>query len=157
MKLEIFVDTSVLGGCFDDEFKEWSIKLVNEIKDGLKIVVISDLTLRELEDAPSDVRENVKNIPEKSKKYVVLDDEARYLAEKYIEENAISRKHLVDAQQIAIATINKVDVLVSWNFKHIVNLNRIRLYNATNLKYGYQILEIRTPREILIEAINEKV
>lgn len=52
---------------------------------------------------------------------------------------------------------NKVDILVSWNFKHIVNLNRIRLYNATNLKYGYQILEIRTPREILNEVTNEDV
>jgi hypothetical protein len=157
MKLKIFVDTSVLGGCFDDEFKEWSNKLVNEIKDELKIAVISDLTLRELEDAPFEVRENVTNIPEKSKNYVLLDDEARYLAEKYIDENAIGRKHLVDAQQIAIATINKVDILVSWNFKHIVNFNRIRLYNATNLKYGYQILEIRTPREILNEVIYEEV
>ena len=125
--------------------------------EGLKIVVISDLTLRELEDAPPKVSNIVEEIPEQYKKYVVLDDNAKYLADKYIEEEAISRKHLVDAQQIAIATINKVDVLVSWNFKHIVNLNRIRLYNATNLKYGYQIIEIRTPREIINEVINEDV
>lgn len=157
MRLKTFVDTSVFGGYFDEEFKEWSIKLINEIKEGLKIVVISDLTLRELEDAPRKVSNIVEEIPEQYKKYVVLDDNAKYLANKYIEEEAISRKHLVDAQQIAIATINKVDVLVSWNFKHIVNLNRIRLYNATNLKYGYQIIEIRTPREIINEVINEDV
>ena len=157
MKINIFVDTSVFGGYFDEEFKEWSIKLINEIKDGLKIVIISDLTLRELEEAPLKVGNLVEEIPEQYKKYVVLDDNAKYLANKYIEEGAISRKHLVDAQQIAIATINKVDVLVSWNFKHIVNLSRIRLYNATNLKYGYQIIEIRTPREIINEVINEDV
>lgn len=157
MKIRVFVDTSVFGGYFDEEFKEWSIKLINEIKEGHKIVVISDLTLRELEDAPFKVSNILKEIPEKYKEYVVLDDNAKYLADKYIEEKAITRKHLVDAQQIAIATINKVDVLVSWNFKHIVNLNRIRLYNATNLKYGYQIIEIRTPREIINEVINEDV
>ena len=50
---------------------------------------------------------------------------------------------------IAIATIYNADVLASWNFKHIVNLNRIRLYNSINMRIGYKILEIRTPREIL--------
>ena len=60
-------------------------------------------------------------------------------------------KFLIDAQHIAIATINRVDVLVSWNFKHIVNLRRIQLYNATNLKYGYALIEIRSPREVIDE------
>lgn len=61
------------------------------------------------------------------------------------------RKFHEDALHIAIATIHKVDVLVSWNFKHIVNLDRIKKYNGVNLKHGYMILEIRNPREILIE------
>ena len=86
MKINIFVDTSVFGGYFDEEFKEWSIKLINEIKEGLKIVVISDLTLRELEDAPPKVSNIVEEIPEQYKKYVVLDDNAKYLADKYILE-----------------------------------------------------------------------
>ena len=49
----------------------------------------------------------------------------------------------------ATATINRVDVLVSWNFKHIVNLQRIHAYNAVNLRYGYPLLEIRTPQEVI--------
>lgn len=60
-------------------------------------------------------------------------------------------EYLLDAQHIAIATINRVDVLVSWNFKHIVNLRRIHLYNSINLKYGYPLIEIRSPREVINE------
>lgn len=58
---------------------------------------------------------------------------------------------LADAQHIAIATVARVDVLVSWNFKHIVNLQRIRGYNSVNLRKGYPLLEIRTPRELLTD------
>ena len=81
--------------------------------------------------------------------FVKFDDESKRLSEKYILENVITKQFIIDAQHIAIATVNKVDILVSWNFKHIVNLNRIRLYNSVNLKYGYSIIEIRSPREIL--------
>jgi hypothetical protein len=63
----------------------------------------------------------------------------------------VTESYLVDAQHIAMATIKRVDVLVSWNFKHIVNLIRIRLYNSVNLKNGYPLLEIRSPQEVLYE------
>jgi hypothetical protein len=54
-----------------------------------------------------------------------------------------------------MATINKATVLASWNFKHIVNLERIRQYNAVNIKNGYSLLEIRSPREIVKIEENE--
>ena len=149
--VKVYVDTSVFGGCFDVEFEEWSNKLMEEFKFGLKVVVISDLTLKELEEAPQNVRSLVEEIPEEHKDYVILDDETRVLARHYIEESAVSERYLVDAQHIGIATVNRVDVLVSWNFRHIVNLTRIRLYNSVNLKYGYPLLEIRSPREVLYE------
>jgi hypothetical protein len=79
----------------------------------------------------------------------ILDDEAKELAYHYIEEEVVTEKFLVDAQHIAIATVNRVNVLVSWNFKHIVNLKKVRLYNSVNLKYGYHLLEIRSPVEVL--------
>lgn len=148
----IYIDTSVIGGCFDDEFFDFSNQLFNEFIEGSKIAIISDITLRELENAPKKVRSILDSIPLLHKEYLELSDESIFLAKKYIEEEAISPKFLLDAQHIAIATINKVDTLVSWNFKHIVNLKRIQLYNATNLKYGFPILEIRSPREV----INEK-
>ena len=62
---------------------------------------------------------------------------------------AIAARMRADALHIAVATVARVDVLVSWNFKHIVNLRRIHAYNAVNLKRGYPLLEIRTPREVL--------
>lgn len=82
---------------------------------------------------------------------VAADDETDILAKSYIYEGVVTEKFFEDAQHIAIATVYKVDVLVSWNFRHIVNLNKIKLYNSVNLKNGYQTLEIRTPREILEE------
>lgn len=152
MKTRIYIDTSVIGGCFDDEFKEYSNLLFDDIKTGNKIAVISDITIRELENAPEKVLGIITDLPDKSKQFVRLTDESKFLADKYIKEKVVSDNFLLDAQHIAIATITRVDVLVSWNFKHIVNLKRINLYNATNMKYGYPIMEIRSPREI----INEK-
>jgi len=149
--IKIYVDTSVFGGYFDVEFEEWSNKLIEEFKIGLKFLIFSDLTLKELEGAPPNVRSLVEEIPDEYKEYFILDDEAKDLAHHYIEEGVVSEGYLVDAQHIAIATVNKADVLVSWNFKHIVNLTKIRLYNSVNLKYGYPLLEIRNPREILYE------
>ena len=152
LNMKIYVDTSVFGGCFDAEFEEWSNRLIEEFRLGLKVAVISDLTLRELDDAPSSVRDLLEEIPAEHKQFIILDDESRELAIHYIREGSIGEASLVDAQHIAIATVNKVDVLVSWNFKHIVNLAKIRLYNSANLKYGYSLLEIRNPREVLYEG-----
>ena len=147
----VYLDTSVIGGYLDKEFQEWSRKLFDEFKTGKKIAVISDITLNEIENARKEVRDLLKLIPEKSKEYVLNDEEAEALAKAYLKEGAITRKFYEDALHIALVTINKVDVLVSWNFKLIVNLDRIKKYNGVNLKHGYIILEIRNPREVLNE------
>jgi hypothetical protein len=86
---------------------------------------------------------------------IIVDDETIKLAEIYITEGALTSKSYNDALHIALATLNNADVLASWNFKHIVNLDRIRLYNSINLRFGYRLIEIRTPREILNLADNE--
>lgn len=149
MRQRIYLDTSVIGGYLDQEFQEWSKQLFAEFKAGEKIAVISDITLDELERARQEVRDLLKLIPEESKEYIFNDEEAEDLADVYLKEGAITKKWHEDALHIAIATINKVDVLVSWNFKHIVNLDKIKKYNGVNLKHGYTILEIRNPREVL--------
>lgn len=134
---------------FDKEFKEWSHKLFDDFRNGNKIAVISDITLDELSFSRPEVRNHLNTIPNDRKEYVLNDLQTEELADKYIKEKAVTQKSHEDALHIAIATINKVDVLVSWNFKHIVNLDRIRKYNAVNLMNGYTMLEIRNPREIL--------
>ena len=133
MHKRIYIDTSVIGGCLDEEFSHWSNQLMREFRSGFKIAVISDLTLRELEEAPDAVKKVISSIPEHNLEYVFLAAEAEQLARRYIEEKVVTIKHIVDAQHIAIATREHVDVLVSWNFQQIVNLDHIHLFNAVNL------------------------
>lgn len=154
--MTVYADTSTIGGCFDEEFNEWSIALVEEFKIGKKLIILSDLTLQELELARDEVREKVKEISKKYQIAVGVSNEAIELAETYVQEGALTIKSFNDALHIALATLNNADVLASWNFKHIVNLNRIRLYNSINLKLGYRMIEIRTPREILELPDNEQ-
>ena len=152
MKQRIYVDTSVIGGCLDQEFSLWSNLFFDEVRQGLKTVVISDLTKKELEKAPQEVKGILLLIPEESVENVFLNDESESLAQNYIQNKVVTVKHIVDAQHIAIATVERVLVLVSWNFKQIVNLDKIHAFNSVNLKLGYPLIEIRSPREV----INEK-
>lgn len=145
----VYIDTSVIGGCLDEEFASWSKLLFDQFRSGIKIAVVSDLTLRELEEAPEDVRLIVSEMPAAFIEHVFLTEEAITLADAYIAHGAVTEKHIIDCQHIAIATIERIDVLVSWNFKQIVNLDRIRKFNAVNLLQGYQPLEIRSPQEVL--------
>ena len=154
--MKVYTDTSVIGGCFDEEFKEWSNALFREFISGTKHIMLSDLTLQELELARQEVREKVKELPKQHIIGIAINDEAIQLAETYIKEGALTNKSYNDALHIALATLNNSDVLASWNFKHIVNLDRIRLYNSINLKLGYRMIEIRTPREILNNENNGK-
>lgn len=151
MRAKVYVDTSVIGGAYDTEFAKWSKAIIQEFIDGKKIMVLSDLTLREVERGPKELKNALVEVPDENKVLVALNDEAIVLADRYISEGAVSKNYLIDAQHIAIATIHRVDVMVSWNFKHIVNLARIKLYNSVNLKHGYPMIEIRSPREVLLE------
>lgn len=151
LKFKIYIDTSVIGGCFDDEFGEYSNLLFNNFIFGSKIAVVSNITLKELKQAPENVRNKLEEIPKDNIEYVALTEEAEELAQKYIENGVVSSNYLLDAEHIAIATVEKIDILASWNFKHIVSINRIRGFNSVNLREGYQILEIRTPMEVIDE------
>ena len=155
MKQRVYIDTSVIGGCYDPEFEEWSNKLFDDFKLGNRIAVVSDVTLDELTDAPKEVKENFETIPDEALEIITSDKESRSLADKYIAENAVPTKFYEDALHIALATIHQVDVLSSWNFRHIVNLDKIRKYNSVNLKNGFSILEIRAPRDIIKFEENE--
>ena len=149
MKLRIYADTSVLGGCDDAEFAEHSVRLLDGFIRGERLLVLSSLTVQELATAPPSVRSRLATVPEELVEMLQLDAEARELAEGYIAAGVLSPRMRADAQHIAIATVGRVDVLVSWNFKHIVNLQRIHGYNSVNLRRGYPMIEIRTPREVL--------
>lgn len=147
----VYIDTSVIGGCIDDEFATWSTQLFDEFRRGIKVAVVSDLTRRELETAPKNVQNILFTIPDLNIENVFLAAEAEKLALIYLKNRVVTSKHLADAQHIAIASVERVDVLVSWNFKQIVNLDRIHAFNSVNLKLGYPVLEIRSPMEVIHE------
>ena len=149
MKRRIYTDTSVIGGCLDQEFADASLRLLQEFETGETIIVLSDLTILELKKAPAQVRAVLERIPEEYRGFVETTEEATILAKRYIETGIIGPGKWADTIHIALATIVRVDVLVSWNFKHIVNLQRIHGYNSVNLRFGYPMLEIRTPREVV--------
>jgi predicted nucleic acid-binding protein len=149
MKQRFYFDTSVFGGVYDKEFEEETLQLFERVKLGKVICVFSDLTESELANAPKNVRDFFKNLPKEYLERVVVNTEIINLATKYIEENVVGKTSFDDCLHIATATINKVDILVSWNFKHIVNVYRIRGYNSINLRMNYISLEIRSPKEIL--------
>jgi hypothetical protein len=149
--MRIYIDTSVIGGCFDPEFSLWSNILFKDFTNGKKIAVVSDQTLNELEEAPFQVRNLIKSIPLQNIEMIELNEEASLLAKRYIKEGVVTNKHLIDAQHIAMATIHRVEIIVSWNFKEMVNVFKIRQYNAVNLKFGYSLIDIRSPKELIYE------
>ena len=146
--LRVYLDTSVIGGCFDEEFEEASNKLIEEIRLGLKIGVVSEIFFKEIEGAPHKVKELLDEIKEKLE-IVELMEEVDALGKKYLENKIVTKKYSADAAHIAYATVHNVDVVVSWNFKHIVNLNKIIQFNSVNVSNGYKNLLIYTPQEVI--------
>jgi len=145
--LKVYIENSVIGGYFDEEFKEFTQKLFEKFENGVYKPIISSHVIAELENgAPDHVKKILETID--YEKFIV-NDEMIKLTEKYMEQNIVSKNYYSDALHIAVATVIGVDVLVSWNFKHIVNLNKIKMFNSVNLREGYNILEIRSPREVI--------
>ena len=145
----IYIDTSIIGGFFDLEFEKETKMLFQRLENKEVLFVVSDLLYEELENAPSNVKTLLDNYPKDCFEEVLLTDEARELADKYIAENVVGKTNLDDCRHIALATIHNVDVLASWNFKHIVNLARIRGYNGINIKNAYKAIEIRNPKDLI--------
>lgn len=147
MRQRIYIDTSVFGGYFDEEFARHTIPLFEKISRDEFVILFSAATQDELETAPQRVKEIVKNLKTDWTEYLDITDESIELANEYIAEGVVGPTSYADCLHIALATINKADFLISWNFKHIVNVQRIRGYNSINLRKGYRMLEIRSPRE----------
>lgn len=148
--LRIYVDTSVVGGCFDPEFEQASNALWKLFENGTYTPVLSTHTLNELKGAPPQVASALDRIPAHSLERLEIGREAEDLAGHYIKGKAIPSRAYADALHLALATVHYVDVLVSWNFRDLVNLGTIRNVNAINLALGYKTLEIRSPKEVLL-------
>ena len=155
MRLRVYIDTSVVGGYFDEEFENDTKLFFDRIFNKDFLVYFSEISETELSLAPDFVKGLKSKIPIDCYRYLDLDAESRELAETYLKERILGKASLDDAYHIAIATVNRLDVLVSWNFKHIVNYDKIKLFNSINLRLGYPLIEIRSPKEFVSYENND--
>ncbi len=149
--MRLYVDTSVWGGIDDIEFKHWTKLFFEQVDIGKYTIVLSDITLNELEFAPKIIHELLHTVAKKNIEIANITDEHFWLAHKYVESGAFTPKYYTDAQHIAMSSILKVDYLLSWNYKHMVNFFRIRQYNLINHNFGYTKINIVSPKELLYD------
>ncbi len=149
--LRIYIDASVIGGCFDDEFAEDSRPLFAAARDGRLILLISDVVLAELVAAPPEVQNVLQALPLESLIEISLSEEVLELRDAYVSAGVIGERWIDDAAHVAAATVARADAIVSWNFKHIVRLDRIKGYNQVNLLNGYGPLVVVTPKEVIFD------
>jgi len=146
----LYLDTSVFGGVFEAEegFDVHSRRVIERVLNGSAILLYSITLEEELNRAPERVRTLFDRIPEACKQRLSAGNEVANLSRAYLDAGVVGTKWLDDTLHIAAATVAGADAIVSWNFKHIVRLDRIKGYNQVNLEQGYQVLTIVSPKEI---------
>jgi hypothetical protein len=147
--MRVYVDTSVFGGVFDDEFSESSNIFFEQANKGIFDIVVSDVTTNEINNSPDQVQDYYtghKQICE----LVAITRDMLVLQRKYIEHGIVSEKYRDDALHVACATVSGCSVIVSWNFRHIVHQQKIIQYNSVNMMNGYPALQIYSPKEVII-------
>lgn len=147
--LRLYLDTSVFGGCFDVEFERDSNALFRAARQGKFILLVSELVSTELRKAPDLVKGISQDLEGVEVELPPFSVEADELAQAYLKAGVVTPKSETDAQHVALATVIRADAIVSWNFKHIVQLQKMKQYNRVNLSMGYGFLQIVTPKEVL--------
>jgi hypothetical protein len=149
MKIQrIYIDTSVIGGCFDEEFAEWSNGLISDFRNGIFQPLLSNVIAAEIADAPVNVQSIYAELTALNAEILTIEESALELADEYQTRGMLMPTFYNDGLHIALATVAEADLLVSWNFKHIVRFDKIRLFNSVNIEFGYKPLQIFSPREV---------
>ncbi len=149
MAMRIYVDSSVVGGCLDEEFAQESLALFDMARQARVIILISDLLVDELRGGPKEVLSILDSLPPEGVEYVKATGESRRLRDAYLAAGVVGPSSDSDAHHVAPATLAKADLIVSWNFRHIVHVEKIRRFNAVNLVNGYGLIDIRSPFEVV--------
>ncbi|MCI0610076.1 MAG: hypothetical protein L0Z71_13575 [Anaerolineae bacterium] len=144
----IYIDTSVIGGCFDPEFAEWSNGLIADFRNGIFQPLLSEVIAAEIADAPENVQVIYAELVSFTPETLTVGESTLELADEYQKRGILTPNFYDDGLHIALATVAEADLLVSWNFKHIVRFDKIRLFNAVNIEFGYKPLQIFSPREV---------
>lgn len=148
-RFRVYADTSVFGGCFDDEFTDESKSFFADIKAGKFVLVVSSTTLGELERVPDYVQKVLGELPPENMEIIEFSDEIARLRDAYLEARIVEPEGKADAEHIASASVADVDFVVSWNFRHIVHYEKISGYHAVNLMNGYKKIGIYSPKEVI--------
>jgi predicted nucleic acid-binding protein len=148
MAPRVYADTSVFGGAFDEEFQGPSETFFDQVRAGRFQLVTSAVVQQEIEAAPAKVRRLFEVLLE-SAELVEVSEEALRLQSAYTEAGVVTRQWEVDALHVALATVGRCSLIVSWNFAHIVHFNKIPRYNAVNVLKGYRQIGIYSPWEVV--------
>ena len=146
--MKMCVDTSVFGGFFDREFSEPSKVFFDEVKRQRFTLVTSAVVQAEIEPSPENVRKLFDEIITMAD-MAHVDSAALNLQESYLKEGIVTANSFDDALHVALTTTAKCDLIVSWNFKHIVHFEKIPKYNAVNILQGYDKIGIFSPLEVI--------
>ncbi len=149
--LRIYADTSVIGGCCDMEFAKDSLRLMELVRRKRMVLLLSDIVIAELIGAPARVQAIVKSLPVSEIENVAITKEVLALRDAYLRAKILSQRWSDDAAHVAAATVARADAIASWNFQHIVRLDKMKAYNQVNLLRGYGMLTIVTPREVVAD------
>ena len=152
----VYVDTSVIGGYFDPEFARWSRALVDDFRAGRLQPFLSDLLAAELAGAPGRVRDLFAELCVSAGPLLELSPDALDLAARYAAHQIVPVRFRNDLLHIAVATVEDADIVVSWNFRHIVRFDKIRQFNAVNLEAGYKAIAIHSPREVATDDTQDR-
>jgi len=144
----LYLDTSVIGGCFDPEFAEDSRRVIDAILSGQARLLFSEVVEAELLSAPEPVRSLFAELPDSVRERITFTAEVEALAGEYVTHGVVPEVWLEDCRHVAAATVARADAIVSWNFRHIVKLDKIKGYNQVNLLSGYGMLTIISPKEV---------
>jgi len=147
-KIRVYVDTSVFGGIQDKEFCEASQHFFDRVHKGEFVVLLSTVTLRELEKSPNAIKTVWQSLPAELVEILPINDDMQELSEAYLNAKVLTSSSINDALHVAAATTAGADLILSWNFRHIVNFSRIRGFNSVNVSLGYRTLTILSPLEV---------
>ncbi len=156
-RLRAYIDNSVISGTQDEEFSEASLRFFDLVRRGEFVVLVSAVTFRELDRAPDVVREFWGGLPPGCVEEVPVNEEVNALAQEYVGAGVLGRASIEDALHVAAATVAGSDLILSWNFGHIVSFNRIMGFNGVNVANGYRSLTILSPQEVGHEDQEEDV
>jgi len=155
--MRVYIDTSVFGGYFDKEFAIVTEKFFHYLFSGKISGLISDTLVQELIHSPVNVQDLLQKTINAGCERVPATEDAEYLRDAYIASHIVSERYANNALHVANATLFRADVIVSWNFKHLVNPANERAFNGVNIASGYGLITIMTPSDVvkIVEVQNE--